>query len=85
MENANLFVVMGLGGFFILLGIGLLLWGRSERETYYKAISSRHDVREYMQHTPEVPEPGGLKIGGYIAIIVGLAMLIMGGVFLLSQ
>jgi len=85
MENANLFVVIGLGGFFILLGIGLLFWGRSEREEYYKAISSRQDVREYMEHTPEIPEPGGLKAGGIIAFFLGLLMLVLGGAFWLSQ
>ncbi|MFC1865856.1 hypothetical protein ACFLYB_03995 [Chloroflexota bacterium] len=85
MPNTDIFIVMGLGGLFVLLGIGSLFWGRNEREAYYKAISSRNDVREYMQHTPERPEPVGLKIGGYIAIIVGLAMLVMGGIFWLCQ
>lgn len=83
MPHTDLWVMMGLGGLFIVLGIGALLWGGGEEKEYYKAISSRPDVREYMEHTPERPEPGALKIGGVIAIIVGLVMLIIGGVFLL--
>ena len=85
MSNTDLFIVMGLGGLFILLGIGSLFWGRNERKGYYKAIAGRHDVREYMQQSPEVPEPVGLKIGGFITIIVGLVMLVMGFAFWLSQ
>ncbi|MFC1847007.1 hypothetical protein ACFLYS_02990 [Chloroflexota bacterium] len=85
MVNSDLYIVMGLGGLFILIGVGSLLWGRSEKEDYYKGISSRGDVREYMEQTPERPEPVGLKIGGVISIIVGLVMLIMGFAFWLAQ
>ncbi len=85
MENSDLYIVIGLGGLFLLIGLGAILWGRSEKENYYKAISSRHDLREYMQQTPEVPEPVGLKTGGFLFIIVGLFLLIMGGILLLLQ
>jgi hypothetical protein len=81
MPHTDLWVMMGLGGLFIVLGVGALLWGRGEEREYYKAISSRPDVREYMEHTPERPEPGALKVGGVIAIIVGLVMLVVGGGF----
>ena len=62
-----------------------MLWGKREEKDYYQSISSHIDVREYMQHTPERPEPGGLKIGGIIAIIIGLFILILGGAFWLCQ
>ena len=84
MPQTDLWVLIGLGGLFILLGVGAFFWGRGEEKSYYKAISTRTDIREYMEHTPERPEPGGLKVGGLIAIIVGLVMLIMGGAFWLS-
>ena len=83
MPHTDLVIVMGLGGLFVLLGVSALFWGRKEATDYYKNISSHSDVREYIEHTPERPEPGGLKIGGIIAIIVGLFMLIMGGALLL--
>jgi len=81
MPDADLWIIIGLGGLFVLLGVGAFLWGRKEEKDYYKAISASSDVREYMEHTPERPEPGGLKIGGLITIIVGVVMLIMGGTF----
>ena len=85
MPDADLLIVIILGGLFIIIGAGFFLWGRNEEREYYKAISTRSDVREYMEHTPERPEPGGLKIGGIIAFFLGLFMLILGGAFWLSQ
>ncbi|MBA7469142.1 hypothetical protein ES707_04408 [subsurface metagenome] len=84
MPQTDLWILIGLGGLFVLLGVGAFFWGRGEEKNYYKAISTRTDIREYMEHTPERPEPGGLKVGGLIAIFVGLVMLIMGGAFWLS-
>ena len=81
MTHTDLWVLIGLGGLFIVLGVAALFWGGGEEKEYYKAISSRTDVREYMVHTPERPEPGGLKIGGVIAVVVGLVMLIIGAAF----
>ncbi|MEE9583428.1 MAG: hypothetical protein V3W01_02040 [Dehalococcoidales bacterium] len=81
MPQTDLLALIGLGGLFILLGVAAIFWGRGERKSYYNAIATRPDVREYMQHTPERPEPGALKIGGVIAISVGLVMLLMGGAF----
>ena len=72
MSNSDLLIVVILGGFFILLGVGAFLWGRNEEKDYYKAISTHSDVREYIEHTPERPEPSGLKIGGTIAVFLGL-------------
>ena len=79
MPHTDLFIMKGLGGLFILIGAVALFWGNREEKGYYKAISSHADVREYMEHTPERPEPGGLKVGGIIAIIVGLVMFVMSG------
>jgi hypothetical protein len=81
MPQIDLVILIVIGGLFILLGVGALFWGRGEEKSYYNAISARPDVREYMEHSPERPEPGALKIGGLIAIIIGLIMLIMGGTF----
>lgn len=83
MPYQDWFILMVMGGSFILLGLGGIFWGRAEEKSYYDSISTRHDVREYLEHLPERPEPGALKIGGWIAIILGLLMLALGGARLL--
>ncbi len=85
MSNFDLLIICMLGVFFLLLGIAAILWGRYEEKDYYKAISTHSDVREYIEHTPERPEPGGLKIGGLIAVLLGLFTLIVGIALWLSQ
>jgi len=72
---------MGVGGVLILLGLAAIMWGRGEEKSYYDAISARPDVREFVEHEPQRPEPEALKIGGWIAIAVGLVMVAMGGAF----
>ena len=79
------FILMSLGGVFIILGLTALFWGRREEKVYYDSIATRRDVREYMEHQPSRPEPGALKIGGWIAIAIGLLMLAMGGAFWLWE
>jgi len=73
------FILMAMGGFFILLGLIGIIWGKREGEGYYDSLSVHHDVREYLERSPERPQPGALKIGGRIAIILGLLMLAGGG------
>jgi len=79
--HRDCFILMGMGGLFILLGLATIFWGGKEEKSYYNAISTRPDAREFLEHQPERPEPGALKIGGRIAIIIGLLMVTMGGAF----
>lgn len=81
MPQTDSVILMVMGGLFILLGLGAMFWDRGEKKSYYNAIASRIDVREYIEHSPERPEMGALKIGGWIAITVGLILLIVGGAF----
>ncbi len=81
MPQREWLVLIGMGGLFILLGIGSIMRGRSEEKSYYDTISTRLDVREFLNHWPPRVEPGALKIGGRIAIVVGLVLLIIGGIF----
>ena len=77
------FILMGMGGLFTLLGLAAIIWGRSEEKSYYDSLSSRRDVREFLEHLPQHPQPVALKIGGWIAVAVGLVMLAIGGVVFL--
>ncbi len=77
------FILMAMGGFFILLGLGMLFWGRSEEKSYYNSLSRQADVREYLEHSPERPALGALQIGGWVTVAIGLVVLAIGGAFLL--
>ena len=81
MPERDYLILMGMGGLFVILGIATIIWGKREEKDYYGAISGRPDVREFLEHEPERPEPGALKIGGRIAVAVGLLMVVIGGAF----
>jgi len=75
------FIMMGIGGFFILLGIILILWGRGEAKGYYDSLATRPDVREFLERWPQRPRLGAMRIGGWIALAVGLVLAATGGAF----
>ena len=81
MPQQDLFVLIGMGGLFILLGLAAFIWGKREEKGYYDSLSSRPDTREFLEHWPQRPQFGALKIGGWIAITIGILMIVMGGVF----
>jgi len=83
MPHGDWSILIGMGVLFIFLGLAAFIWGKREEKSYYNSISARHDVREFLEHEPERPEPGALKIGGWIAMAIGLLMVVMGGDFLL--
>ncbi len=83
MPHGDWSILIGMGVLFIFLGLAAFIWGKREGKSYYNSISTRHDVREFLEHEPERPEPGALKIGGWIAMAIGLLMVVMGGAFLL--
>ena len=78
MPQADSIVLMVIGGIFILLGIVAIIWGKKEEKSYYDALSTRPDTREFVDRWPPRPQFGALKIGGWITIAVGLLMLIWG-------
>ncbi len=76
------FILMGVGGLFIILGLATVIWGKREEKGYYNSLSTRPgDLREFLAHWPPRPQPGALKIGGWIAITIGVVMLATGGGF----
>jgi len=79
MPAEDYFILMVMGGVFILLGIVGIIWGSREGDVYYDSLTTRRDVREYLERTPGRPEPSALKIGGWIFIILGILMLAGGG------
>lgn len=81
MPQLSMLVLAGMGALFILLGLGAIVWGKSEEKSYYDSLSSRPDTREFLEHWPQRPQFGALKIGGWIAIAVGVLMVVMSGAF----
>ncbi len=80
MPQQDLFVLMGMGCLFILLGLAAIIRGRSEERSYYDSLSTRTDAREFLEHWPRHPQFGALKIGGRIAIVIGALMVVTGGI-----
>lgn len=74
-------IFVGAGILFIILGIIGIFWGKKEETNYYTAISEKVDVREFVNHSPSRPEPGALKIGGWICLALGIILLAVGGGF----
>lgn len=81
MPQGDWFILMGLGGLFVILGVALVVGGKREEKGYYDSLSTRTDMREFVEHTPQRPEPSALKIGGWLTIAIGVVMLAIGGGF----
>jgi hypothetical protein len=76
MHGSDFVIVMIIGGVFILLGIIGIIWGRKEASSYYGSVSERTDVREFLDHSPGRPEPGALRTGGKILILLGIVVML---------
>ena len=86
MLYGDCFILMVVGGVFFILGLVAILWGKHEEKDYFDAIATRTgDLREFVEHWPQRPQPGALKIGGWIAVTIGVIMLITGFVLWLSR
>ncbi len=83
MSFQDLYILITIGGIFIVLGIFGLLWGSREEGIWYGVVSSRIDVREFLDHSPGRPEPNALRSGGKICIAVGVVILLVCGGFYL--
>ncbi len=72
-------VVLGLGGFFILLGIIFILWNRREKNKYYNHILlTQRDIKETITREHERFWLLAWQIGGRVSLIVGIVLLIIG-------
>ena len=76
-------VLVWMGIAFVIIGVAAFIWGRKEEKGYYDSITDRTDVREFMNHWPQHPQFGALKVGGWISTSLGVLMLVAGGAFYL--
>ena len=78
MSPAETIILMAAGGGFILLGVISMLWGRYEEKRLFEALSEKRDLREFSLKHVETPQPGALRIVGWIAIALGALLLLVG-------
>jgi hypothetical protein len=78
MDQGDWYILAIVGGIFILLGVIGILWGIREEKRLFEALAAKPDLREFSLHHVESPQPGALKAGGWIAIAVGVVVLIVG-------
>ena len=77
MSQGDISAMVIIGGVFILLGVAVIVWDWVEKNGYFSTISHHRDTREYLEAWPPRPEFGALKIGGWISIILVIAILIL--------
>jgi len=80
MPPVDWLILVGMGGLFLILGIALVVWGKREESGYYNSLSTRPDVKKFIEQKSR-PRFESLKVGGWLAITVGLVMIAMGVVF----
>ena len=81
MSQGDWHILLIVGGIFIILGIGSIIWGIREEKKIFEALSKMPDLREFSLKHIESPQPGALKIGGWIAIGLGLLLEVVGIIF----
>jgi len=81
MSLTNYQVILGMGGFFVLLGIIFILGNKRGKKRYYNSILlTRRDIKETITHEHERFWLQAWQIGGRISLIVGIVLLIIGGI-----
>jgi hypothetical protein len=78
MPGSDWSILAIVGAVFIVLGLIGILWGRHEQKKMDEALTTHIDVREFISHWPERPQPGALKIGGAIAVALGVLLMVVG-------
>ena len=83
MEDTDSYVMLGLGGFFLIMALGFFLWAGGEERGMNRGLSGRRDLREFLTRWPLRVEPGALRVGGRLFLATGLVLIILGGILLL--
>jgi hypothetical protein len=72
------FIFIIIGGVLFLIGVGALIWGMVEEKRIFDALAKKPDLREFSLKHIESPQPGALKIGGWIAVGIGVLVIAAG-------
>jgi hypothetical protein len=82
MSTRDALVLIGVGCFFILLGIISFLWAAREERGMKNVLSRRTDLRDFIDGWPIRVGPGSSRMVGFISIVIGTAALLLGAIFL---
>jgi hypothetical protein len=86
MSAASYQIILGMGGFFVFLGIIFILWNKREKQRYYNSILlTRRDIKETITHEHERFWLHAWQIGGRISLVVGIVLLIIGGILWITS
>ncbi len=80
MSLASCQAILGMGIFFLVLGLGFIGWDRREKKAYYDSLLDRKDLREYIERQPQRSWMNAWRTGGQVSLILGLLLAIAGGV-----
>jgi uncharacterized membrane protein len=78
MPQGDWFILVIVGGVFLVLGIIGIVWGWYEEKRIFEALAQQPDLREFSLKHVESPQPGALKVGGWIAITIGGLLVVVG-------
>lgn len=81
MSEGEWLIFIIVGAVFFLLGIFAFLWGRYEEKKIFEALAEQHDLREFTLKHVESPQPGALKLGGWLGLAIGAILIVLGIIF----
>ncbi len=74
MQSGDWVILAIIGGVFVVLGFVALFWGRYEEQKIFAHLAEQHDLREFTLKHVESPQPGALKMGGWLGISLGVVL-----------
>ena len=83
MQDSDSYIMIGIGGLFLLIAFAFFFWARSEERSISLSLSRRRDLREFLTGWPMRVEPKALQVGGWISLLVGIVLIILGGILLI--
>ena len=69
--------ILGMGLFFVLLGIVSVLWSRREQTQYYDSISTGRDVKEFITREPHRLWLSAWLIGGILCLVIATVLIVV--------
>lgn len=83
MSHDSSWIMIGMGGFFLILSIMCFGEARTEDKRLDNALSRRMDVQEFVLGPIHI-ESAALRWGGWVLLVLALVLIIMGIVYLVK-